>query len=100
MYPLSFFSCFFPTQTSPIWLHITFLWYLTITFSLISKDDGEVDRDERVIDICLIRTMDEDVHFMDEVGIFYEHGSLVAPLEGALVHLNHTMQEIIEEGTQ
>jgi hypothetical protein len=64
------------------------------------KDDVEVDHDERVIDICLIRTMNEDVHFIDEVGIFDEHGSLVAPSEGALVYLNHTMQEIIEEGTQ
>jgi hypothetical protein len=36
--------------------------------------------------------MDEDVHFIDEVGIFDEHGSLIAPLEGVLVHLNHTMQ--------
>jgi hypothetical protein len=36
--------------------------------------------------------MDEDVHFIDEVWIFDEHGSLVAPLEGAIVYLNHTMQ--------
>jgi hypothetical protein len=37
--------------------------------------------------------MDEDVHFIDEVRIFYEHGSLVAPLEGVIVYLNYTMQE-------
>ncbi len=67
---------------------------------MISKDDGEVDHDERVIDICFFKTMDEDVHLMDEVGIFYEHRSLDAPSEGALVYLNHTTQEIIEEGTQ
>ncbi len=43
------------------------------------------------------------MHFIDEVGIFDAHGSLVAPSglfkSRALVYLNHTMQEIME-GTQ
>jgi hypothetical protein len=34
------------------------------------------------------------------LGVFEKQRNLVAPLEGALVRLNHTMQEIVEEYTQ
>jgi len=60
------------------------------------KDDG----DEKVIYIDLIKTMDEVVHPTYKVGGFEKQINSIAPLEEALVCLNHTMQEIVEECTQ
>jgi hypothetical protein len=37
---------------------------------------------------------------MDKVEAFYELESSIVPLEGILVHLYHTMQEIAKECTQ
>ncbi len=67
---------------------------------LDSKDDGEVNGDEEVFNIGLIKTIDKGVHLMNEVEAFNEQGSSIALLEGALIHLNHTMQQSIEECTQ
>jgi hypothetical protein len=64
------------------------------------KDDGEVDGDEKVINIDLIKTMDVIVHPTNKVGGFAKQINSIAPLEEALVCLNHTMQEIVEECTQ
>jgi hypothetical protein len=52
-----------------------------------SKDDGEVNDDERVIDIGLIRTMEKVVLPMDEIRAFDELESSNVALEGTLVHL-------------
>jgi len=64
------------------------------------KDDGEIDGDEKVINIDLIKTMDEVVHPIDKVGGFEKQRNSIAHLEEALVCLNHTMQEIVEKCTQ
>jgi hypothetical protein len=66
---------------------------------LESKDDGEVNGDEKVFNIGLIKTIDEGVHLMNEVEAFHEQGSLIALLEGALVHLNQTIQQSVEKCT-
>jgi hypothetical protein len=65
-----------------------------------SKDDGEVNGDEGIINIGLIRTMEEVVFPTDEVKAFDDLESSSVPLEGALVHLHHTMKEITKECTQ
>jgi hypothetical protein len=65
-----------------------------------SKDDGEVNGDEGVIDIGLIGTMEEVVLPTYKVRIFDDLESSSGPLEGALVRLHHTMKEITEECTQ
>jgi hypothetical protein len=65
-----------------------------------SKDDGEVNGDEGVIDIGLIGTMEEVVLPMNEVKAFDDLESSSVPLEGALVRLHQTMKEITEECTQ
>jgi hypothetical protein len=67
---------------------------------LDSKDDGEANGDEKVFNIDLIKTIDEGVHLMNEVDVFSEQGSSIALLEGALICLNHTMQQSVEECTQ
>jgi hypothetical protein len=59
------------------------------------KDDGE-----KVINIYLIKTMDEVVHPTNNIGGFEKQRNSIAPLEEALVCLNHTMQKIVEKCTQ
>jgi len=65
-----------------------------------SKDDGEANGDEGVIDIGLIGTMEEVVLPTDEVRAFDELESSSVPVEGTLVRLHHTMKEIIIKCTQ
>jgi len=60
------------------------LWTQIYSKGLDSKDDGEVNSDEGVVDIGLIRTMEEVVLPIDEVKAFDE-------LESSSVHLKGTL---------
>ncbi len=71
-----------------------------ISNDLDSEDDGEDNGDKGVIAIGLIGTMEEVVLPTDKVRAFDELESLSVPLERTLVHLHHTMKEIIEKCTQ
>ncbi len=65
-----------------------------------SKDDGEANGDERVIDNGLIGTMEKVVLPTNEVRAFDELESSSVLLERTLIRLHHTMKEIIKKCTQ
>jgi hypothetical protein len=67
---------------------------------LNSKDDGEVNGDEGLINIGLIGTMEEVVFPTYKVKAFDELKSSSVHLEGAITCLHHTIQEIAKECTQ
>ncbi len=64
------------------------------------KDDGEVNGNEGFIDISLIKTWRCASYGWFKVEAFNELESSIVPLEGILVCLYHTMQEITKECTQ
>ncbi len=62
-----------------------------IPHDLVSKDDGEAYGDKRVIDIGLIKTMEEVVLPINKVMDFDELESSNILLEGTISHLHHIM---------